>query len=234
MKSTLLTLLGILALAPLGAAPSASPAGTVTAASGKVTVISSADAAGAGAALKLGQPVYPGDRIKTGANGRAQIVLSDGTQLKVNYLTDITLRAADSKGKASERGIGSIKLALGNLWAKVVKKNSRLEFETPAAVAAVKGTEPEFNVDELGNLCVKLKEGALDLSSDFGAAKLDRLKQICIKKGFKFGQKDVSGWDGSGSNWLSQVNSSAKAGIVIKATDTDNQQKEVDLDYDKK
>jgi len=232
MKPTLLALLGVLALAPLGAAPSASPAGTVTAASGKVTVISSADAAGS--ALKLGQPVYPGDRIKTGANGRAQIVLADGTQLKVNYLTDITLRAADSKGKASERGIGSIKLALGNLWAKVVKKNSRLEFETPAAVAAVKGTEPEFNVDELGNLCVKLKEGALDLSSDFGAAKLEKLKQICIKKGFKFGQQDVSGWDGSGSNWLAQVNSSAKAGGVIKATDSDGQQKEVDLDYDKK
>jgi ferric-dicitrate binding protein FerR (iron transport regulator) len=234
MKSTLPAFALALALAgALAAAPDmAKPAGTVTSVSGKVSLIG---ADSSSKTLKLGQPVYPGNRIKTGANGRAQLVLSDGTQLKVNYLTDITLRDTDVKGKPSERGIGSVKIALGNLWAKVVKKNSRLEFETPAAVAAVKGTEPEFNVDEVGNLCVKLKEGALDLQSDFGAAKLEKLKQICIKKGAKFGQQDVGDWDGKGSLWLDVAGTAAgSASVTLKATDSDGQEKQLILDYDRK
>src|SRR5258708_2789301 len=168
--TTLIALAALMALSgPMMAADEKSkPAGTVTSVSGKVTLITSVENSGKG--LKLGQPVYPGDRIKSGPNGRAQMVLSDGTQLKINYLTDITLRDTDVKGKRSERGIASVKILLGDLWARVTKKDSRMEFETPAAVAAVKGTEPTFNVDEKGNMCLKLKEGKVELNGGSSSA----------------------------------------------------------------
>lgn len=193
------------------------PAGTVISVSGKVTLTSSDSSSGG---LKAGQPVYAGDRIQTGANGRAQVVLSDGTQLKVNYLTDLTLRDTDTKGKQSERGIGSIKLALGQLWAKVTKKNSRLEFETPAAVAAVKGTEPSFDVDPSGNLCIKLKEGKLDLSgSKGGSASMGEMQQICVMAGKTFSQDQVKAWDGKGLDWAAQLNNMATSGTISVETD---------------
>ena len=133
MKKIFALILSLGLVVSLQAAP---PAGVVTSVSGKVSLYTAAKADKA-AALKAGQQLYAGDRLLTGANGRAALVLTDGTQLKLNYNTDITLRDKDSKGRASERGIGSIKLAIGGLWAKVTKKNSRLEFDTPAAVAAV-------------------------------------------------------------------------------------------------
>ena len=112
-------ILSILALAAMVLLPLAShaddakakPAGTVISVSGKVSLISSKSSSGK--SLKPGQAVYAGDRIKTGANGKAQIVLSDGTMLKVSYLTDITLRDTDVHGKQGGRGIASIKIALG-------------------------------------------------------------------------------------------------------------------------
>lgn len=211
------------------AAEKVKAAGTVISVSGKVTVITSAKG-DSGASLKPGQMVYAGDQIKTGANGRVQIVLSDGTQLKVNYLTDITLRDTDVKGKTSERGIASIKIAFGNLWAKVTKKNSRLEFETPAAVAAVKGTEPDFTVDELGDLCVKLKEGKLDLSNDLGGVSMTQLQQLCVKRGEKPGTPQS--WDGKGAG--GGETDPASATVILHVTDKDGQKKDVKVQYDKK
>jgi hypothetical protein len=165
---------------------SAGPVGVITSVSGKVSLYS-AGSTDKAQELKLGTSLQAGDRLKTGANGRAAIVLIDGTQLKINYNTDITLRDKDSTGKASARGVASIKIALGDLWAKVTKKDSRLEFDTPAAVAAVKGTEPLFSVDELGNLCAQLREGHLAISNSLGAVEMSRLEQLCITKGSKPG-----------------------------------------------
>ena len=171
--------LSFAALALAGALSASQPVGVVTSLSGKVTLFNAA-AADKGKEIKLGQQLVAGDRLKTGANGRAALVLVDGTQMKINYNTDITLRDKDTKGKTSDRGVGSIKIALGELWAKVTKKNSRLEFDTPAAVAAVKGTEPIFSVDEKGTLCAKLREGKLDIANDLGAVSLTELQQVCV------------------------------------------------------
>jgi ferric-dicitrate binding protein FerR (iron transport regulator) len=164
---------------------SAGPVGVITSVTGKVSLYSAGSAKAQ--EIKLGASLQAGDRLKTGANGRAAIVLIDGTQLKINYNTDITLRDKDSTGKASARGVASIKLALGDLWAKVTKKDSRLEFDTPAAVAAVKGTEPLLSVDELGNLCAQLREGHLDISNSLGSVQMSRLEQLCITRGQKPG-----------------------------------------------
>lgn len=215
-------------LATRGEEVKSKAAGTVISVSGKVTV-TTAKAADSGASLKPGQAIYAGDRIKTGANGRVQVVLSDGTMLKVNYLTDITLRDTDVKGRSSERGIASIKISLGNLWAKVTKKNSRLEFETPAAVAAVKGTEPDFTVDELGDLCVKLREGKLDLSNDLGGVSMSELQQLCVKKGEKPGKPQS--WNGKG---VGGGNDPSSAAVTLHVRDKDGQTRDVKVQYDKK
>jgi hypothetical protein len=220
--------LSILSIALAGALSAGQPVGSVIAVSGKVSLFSSG--ADKSKDIRLGQPLYAGDRLKTGANGRAGLVLSDGTQLKVNYNTDITLRDKDTKGKASERGIGSIKLSLGELWAKVVKKNSRLEFDTPSAVAAVKGTEPILNVDEAGTLCAKLREGSLELSNSGGSLTLAELQQVCVPKGAK--PTGIVKWDGKGT-FESAVGGSTGAEVKLLFKDNDGNVKEAVLEYEK-
>jgi hypothetical protein len=203
------------------------PAGVVTSASGKITLYSAAKANKAGA-LRLGQQLYAGDRVQTGANGRLALVLTDGTQLKVNYNTDITLRDKDTKGRESARGIASIKVALGDLWAKVTKKNSRLEFETPSAVAAVKGTTLELNVT-LDELCAKLKEGKLDVANDLGGVSLTDLQMTCVRRGQK--PPKPQAWDGKDS-WTGNVGGASGAEVDIEYTDGDDR-KSLKLEYGK-
>jgi hypothetical protein len=222
MNKVLTAILSLGLAAVLQAAP---PAGVVTSVAGKVSLHKGDKVS----ALRLGQQLYAGDRLTTGANGRAALVLTDGTQLKVNYNTDITLRDTDSKGKASERGIGSIKVALGGLWAKVVKKGSRLEFDTPAAVAAVKGTELILEV-ELDKLCAKLREGSLGISNRLGAADLGKLQMLCVSKGKMPGTP--SPWNGS-ADWTNQVGGATGAEVEIRFRDGDGQDKALKLEYGK-
>ena len=229
-----LFLVAALALASgLSAGPA--PVGVVTTLSGKVSLFAAGGSDKAGPLL-LGQKLMAGDRVKTGANGRLSLVLVDGTQLKVNYNTDITLRDKDSKGKLAERGVGSIKIALGQLWAKVTKKNSRLEFETPAAVAAVKGTEPIFDVSEL-NSCIKLREGSLELQANGGSLSMGELTMLCMQnKGVKLSPDLLEKWDGKGTfenKFASSTASSTKVEVLFGSTD-DSTAGKVVLEYQPK
>lgn len=231
MRASLLTLMALALTAP---ALAASPvAGVVTSVSGKVAVY--AGGAGLGETLKLAEPLHAGDRIKTGANGRVVMVLSDGTRLNVNDNTDITLRAKNSEGKTSPRGIASIKIVLGELWAKVTKRHSQLEFDTPGAVAAVKGTEPGFIVSGGPNpsTCIYLLNGALWLSNGSGSAKMGPLTQACLGQGAPLSQSLVLPWNGL-SHLPTDLNDTATgAAVELKYKSSDGQVKTLDLRYGK-
>jgi hypothetical protein len=218
-------LTAILSLGLAAAVQASAPAGVVTSVAGKVSLHKGDKVS----ALRLGQQLHAGDRLTTGANGRAALVLTDGTQLKVNYSTDITLRGSDSKGKAGERGIGSIKVALGSLWAKVVKKGSRLEFDTPSAVAAVKGTELILEV-ELDKLCAKLREGGLSITNSKGTSDLGKLQMLCVTKGQKPGPPGP--WDGK-DKWTKDVGKASGAEVEIRFRDGDGQARSLKLEYGK-
>ena len=231
MRAFLLSLMALALSAPaLAAGPAA---GVVTSVSGKVTVY--AAGASLGGPLKLAAPLHVGDRIKTGANGRVVLVLSDGTRLNVNYNTDITLRDKNSEGKTSPRGIASIKIALGELWAKVTKSHSQLEFDTPGAVAAVKGTEPGFIVGDGPDpsTCIYLLNGALWLSNGSGSAKMGPLTQASLGKGIQLTQSLVTPWNGV-SHLPTDLNDTATgAEVQLQYQGADGKAKTLDLRYGK-
>jgi hypothetical protein len=207
----------------------ANAAGTVITVSGKVTLYSDSSD---GAPLTIGKAVFAGDRIKTGSNGRAMLVLSDGTQLKLNYLTDITLRDKDIQGKASPRGIALIKIALGDLWARVTKKDSKLEFETPSAVAAVKGTNPVLTVLPDGNTCVSLIEGSMMMNSGGCSQGIKGNQQICIAPGQKACDATVTPLSNPGT-WFTEINSASTAVVTLNVKDAAGNMHNIQVQYSK-
>jgi ferric-dicitrate binding protein FerR (iron transport regulator) len=240
---TLSTAFLILALAmvlgaSLTAAPKREPAGVVISVSGKVSLYASSGAV-AKAAAKAAEatPVAPhlgfaGDRIKTGANGRAALVLTDGTQLKLNYSTDITLRGKNSKGHSSARGIAAIKIFIGQLWAKVTKKDSTLEFDTPSAVAAVKGTEPLITVSADGSVCVQLRSGKVRMSNGLsGGATLNPNQQICVSPGEKITASMVQAWNAAQTTWEQGFNQASQATVTVNYVDQGGAAKTLVLNY---
>jgi hypothetical protein len=226
--------IGLIAVAPLYSDGGKGPAnaGVVVAVSGKAEVF----AAGSdqSQALKLGGTLHVGDRIKTGANGQVRATLLDGTRLNISYNTDITLKDKNSKGKGSARGIASIKIALGELWAKVTKKDSQLEFETPDAVAAVKGTEPGFVVQDGVDAvtCIYLLSGAMQLSNAGGKADMTPMTQACLSAKTKLTQALVQTWDGKNAP-KDGGSSASQATVQLQYKNNDGIVKSVELDYSK-
>jgi len=130
--------------------------------SGKTTLLSEGGLGSADA--REGTPLYPGDMIRTGENASAEITMDDGAVLKVG---------PDSSLKISSLGRSSAAffLDMGSLVAKIQgllkQKMERLEVRTPAAVAAVRGTEFCVEHDKQANETTAgvFDEGKLSVSA---------------------------------------------------------------------
>jgi hypothetical protein len=229
MKITSLILAGALLAASALPAAASKPAGVVTLVQGSVSrLLDSAAKPAAPAALKVGDAVFADDRITTGANGRAALVLTDGTQLKLNYNTDIVLHAKTVAGKSNDRGIASIKILLGDLWSKITKKKSIFEFETPSAVAAVKGSSGEVSADA-GQTCIQWSEGKLAVSNDLGSQMMGALQQMCVAKGFA--PPAPAPWTPPASSWSSSLGGVEAATLQVKVKDADGSEKTLVIEY---
>ena len=126
------TPLAAVLLAALCADASAA-SGKLVFAAGKVTVTSGAKSF----AGKSGSEVGPGDSVQTGPGALAILQLDDGSSLKLRESTTVTL-SGDEKGK----GLTEVILKLGSVFSRIRQAKGReFRLRTPAAVAAVRGTE---------------------------------------------------------------------------------------------
>lgn len=147
MAAALFAAMSSAALAQNPAAPAAAAASVpsydarLTAVTGEVTVFA-ADAPTQPAAASVGMPLDEGDRVVVAAGGSAEVSLDGASLLQLGENADFTLTSLS-------RARAELSLALGSLLAKIQKLGvDRLEVRTPAAVAAVRGTE--FGVDAGG------------------------------------------------------------------------------------
>jgi ferric-dicitrate binding protein FerR (iron transport regulator) len=120
--------------------------------------------AAAGETLYTGQPLYLGQKITVDPSGRAGLVLADGSVLRLEGGSELTLAQPAS-------GLGTLlKLAKGLLRLNAEKQNGRqLLLETSNAVAAVKGTQYQVNADA-ARTEVQVLEGQVELKPAAGGA----------------------------------------------------------------
>jgi hypothetical protein len=131
------------------------PIGKVVTAAGKVT-IEHADAAIVQARLtdqagvKVGDPVYRGDVIKTGADGRVGINFADDSSfnLSSNASMEMNEFVYDPAGKSNSTLVslarGTFTFVAGN-----VAKTGSMKVDTPVATMGIRGTTPHIeNTDD--------------------------------------------------------------------------------------
>lgn len=118
--------------------------GLVMVAKGQVSV--QKNSSGSFEALKVGNKVYPGDTLKTAADSRAKIVMSDRNILNLAPDTVLVIaKYVNGSDKGSDDKSAELLMLQGKVRAKVEEKyekaNQGFQIKTPTAVAGVRGTE---------------------------------------------------------------------------------------------
>uniref|UniRef100_A0A973W8D5 FecR domain-containing protein n=1 Tax=Bradyrhizobium septentrionale TaxID=1404411 RepID=A0A973W8D5_9BRAD len=133
--------------------------GRVVAATGSVTIEHpSAVVVQAGLSDKLpqtqvGDPVYLGDVVQTGADGRVGINFTDGTSfnLSSNAKMAMTEFVYDPNGKSNSTLLkltsGTFTFVAGN-----IAKTGDMKIDTPVATMGIRGTTPRIEISEDGTV----------------------------------------------------------------------------------
>jgi hypothetical protein len=137
------------------------PIGKVVKASGLVTiehvnaviVQANLPAAGGGGQSKVGDPVYKGDVVQTGADGKVGITFNDGTAFNLSSNARMVLNefVYDPNGKSNSTLFSLTKGTFTFIAGKVAKTGD-MKIDTPVATMGIRGTTPHVEISDDGTV----------------------------------------------------------------------------------
>ncbi len=144
---------------PANQEPSSKPIGKVVSATGSVTiehagaVVVQTNISDQASQTKVGDLVYQGDVVQTGADGRVGINFTDGTSfnLSSNARMALTEFVYDPNGKSNSSLLslskGTFTFVAGN-----VAKTGDMKIDTPVATMGIRGTTPHIEISDDGSV----------------------------------------------------------------------------------
>ena len=127
---------------------------------------------------RTNQILHVGDRLRTGLHSRATVRLSNLTVLRVNELTTLQIQPPSAPGKQS-----ALHLENGAAYFFSRERPTEMEFRTPLASGAIRGTEFNLAVADSGATVVTLIDGEVALTNQSGAVDLVSGEQGIIEPG---------------------------------------------------
>ncbi|HEX6372521.1 MAG TPA: FecR family protein [Longimicrobium sp.] len=115
---------------------------------------------------QLGDRLRHRDVVATSANTRAALRFTDdGSILRINPGSQVRLTTGDERGAV----VRTLELEFGEVWARVNRRQgTEFRIQTPAGVAAVKGTQFLVRVDSAGGVTVVTLEGVVEFFNPAG------------------------------------------------------------------
>jgi len=115
---------------------------------------------------RLGDRLRNGDEVVTSENTRAALRFTDdGSILRINPRSQVQLTSGDERGAV----VRTLELEFGEIWLRVTRREgANLRVQTPAGVAAVKGTEFLVRVDADSVTTVITLEGVVEFFNSAG------------------------------------------------------------------
>jgi hypothetical protein len=144
---------------PAVQAPASEPIGKVVAATGAVTIehadatVIQANVSGQAGQTKVGDLVYRGDVVQTGADGRVGINFSDGTSFNLSSNARMALSefVYDPNGKSNSTMFNLTKGTFTFVAGKIAKTGD-MKIDTPVATMGVRGTTPHIEISDDGTV----------------------------------------------------------------------------------
>lgn len=113
-------------------------------------------------AVELAQNLVGGDVLRTNAAGQLAVLFSDQTQMRLARNTTLVVKEV---GAAAD---SVFELQRGTLWGRATRGGAGLTVETPAAAAAIRGTDFALTVDG-DRTALTVLEGIVTLSNAQGS-----------------------------------------------------------------
>lgn len=115
------------------------------------------------------QVLLGGDALRTGPLGGLAILFADQTQIRVHNNSQLLVRDVGGDGGPARMDLDS-----GAVWARAVTGGSGVEITTPAATAAIRGTDWSLAVGPDGKTTLVVLSGVVELSNEFGRVSVGR------------------------------------------------------------
>ena len=126
----------------------------------------------------LYQQLHPGDRLRTGADSRATLQLSDRSVIRVGQSTILEIQPPTQPARHR------FGLKQGSLFFLDREQPADVEFETPLATGAIRGTEFFLAVAETdATTRLALFDGAVELKTGTEQLKLASGQQVLVQPG---------------------------------------------------
>jgi hypothetical protein len=138
----------------------ANPIGKILNATGSVTIehtsgilVQANLPAGGNGQAKVGDAVYRGDLIQTGADGALGITFADGTSFKVssNARMELNEYVYDPKGNSNST-LFSLSKGTFTFLAGTIAKTGNMKVETPVGTMGIRGTAPHVEILDDGTV----------------------------------------------------------------------------------
>ncbi len=154
------------------------PIGKVVTATGSVTIehasaaVIQANVSGQAGQTKVGDLVYQGDVVQTGADARVGINFTDGTSFNLSSNARMALSefVYDPNGKSNSTLFnltkGTFTFIAGN-----IAKTGDMKIDTPVATMGIRGTTPRVEISDDGTVkfSTLIEEGKSKLAKKLGA-----------------------------------------------------------------
>lgn len=158
---------------------SAKPIGKVVTATGAVTiehvnaVVVQAALGNQAGGVRVGDLVYLGDVVQTGADGQVGITFTDGTafNLSSNAHMAMTEFVYDPNGKSNSTLLSLTKGTFTFVAGKIAKTGD-MKIDTPVATMGIRGTTPHVEISDDGTVkfTTLIEEGKNQVLEKYGAA----------------------------------------------------------------
>jgi tetratricopeptide (TPR) repeat protein len=113
--------------------------------------------------VDVAQDLLAGDQLRTNLHGQLAILFADRTQIRLGRNTTLLVKQI---GAAADT---LLDLRAGAIWGRAQRGGAGLTVETPAAAAAIRGTDWSLTVDDNGRTALIVLEGLVELANEFGS-----------------------------------------------------------------
>lgn len=124
-------------------------------------------------AASVEQQLMEGSHIRTGSRSKIGLLFRDQSQMRLNQNSLLIVRdVLDDSGNSTR-----FRLDEGRAWIKSKNIPDKLIMETPSAVAAIRGTDWDIEVDAAGRTTLTVLHGQVELSNALGSVTINRNQQ---------------------------------------------------------